>query len=445
MNNKKVKIGLICVGLEGERLELAQEFMQQAQQSLARKGLTVVNPDAVYTLTGAQVQDQAIACRQAGAVAIVYLIGTWILANHIIDAVQRVDLPVGVWGIPEESSFSSVGANVVHGAMEEMGIQHRLFYGDAQDQQTVEEISIFARAAMLRASLKGARMGLIGGRGINAYPTAADPNQIKALFGTEIEHIDQLLLLEKARNAPMDRVTEIARELKAAYTVEVADNTFERTVRVYIALSEIVEEYALDFCSVKCLDEFINQYTSCCVAVALSNDRGIVTGCQCNINASISMYLLSQLSDEPVFFGDVNVVHIKDCVARLINCGSIPTRLAKQASDVRFETQYEYMGAGSGACTMFCCKPGPVTFGTLGRRNGQYVMNIAEGQAFEQPIEELRWVRNWAQGFVRLKGDPMNFYNNILSNHSVLCYGSCEKELIEFCRLTGVTPNLNFL
>ena len=44
-------------------------------------------------------------------------------------------------------------------------------------------------------------------RTICAYPTT-DPNQIKALFGTEVEHIDQLVLLEKAKQVPDARAEE---------------------------------------------------------------------------------------------------------------------------------------------------------------------------------------------------------------------------------------------
>ena len=34
-------------------------------------------------------------------------------------------------------------------------------------------------------------------------------------------------------------------------------------------------------------------------------------------------------------------------------------------------------------------------------------MSIAEGQAFQEPMEKLAEVRTWAQGFVRLNCDPM--------------------------------------
>ena len=56
---------------------------------------------------------------------------------------------------------------------------------------------------------------LIGGRAISAYTTAADPNQIKEVSGTEVEHIDQLILLEKARGIREEQVDEPVALVKA--------------------------------------------------------------------------------------------------------------------------------------------------------------------------------------------------------------------------------------
>lgn len=444
MKVQPIKIGLVCVALEGERVDLAEKFLVTARKNLEEKGLEVINKDSRYTLKSEDVMSQSLQCKMNGAVTVIYLIGTWILADHVIDSVQQLNLPIGIWGIPEPASFSSVGANVVHGAMEEMNIKHKLFYGDADDSDVAADIAAFAKACGMVKECKGARLGLLGGRTISAYPTTADDNQIKAVFGIEVEHIDQLVLLEKARNIPYEESKKIVDLVRERYgIIDVSEEILIKSVNIYIALKEIKEKYKLDFCSVKCLGEFINTYTSCCLAVSMLNDEGFTTGCQCNVNAAISSFLFSLISDSPAYFGDINVVLKDERIARLINCGSTPGKLAGSYEDINIVTQYEYMGNGRGACTLFCCKDGRITFGTLGRIAGKYVMSIAGGEAFTEPIEYLKEVRNWAQGFVKLDCDPMVFYKNIRSNHSVACYGDYKKELIEFCSLTGVEAILN--
>ena len=100
--------------------------------------------------------------------------------------------------------------------------------------------------------------------------------------------------------------------------------------------------------------------------------------------------------------------------------------------------QYEYMGAGRGACTLFCLKEGDVTFGTLGRKNGEYVMNIAKGRAFKKPKEDLKTVRTWVQAFIKLQCEPMEFYKNLRCNHSVFGYGDHEEALAIVCEMLGI-------
>ncbi len=437
--DRQPKLGLICVGLAGERLDLAEKFHARAKDALAGAGIEIVNKADSYTTDGGQVLRQARACREAGAHALLYLAGTWLLAGHVVDAVQDVDLPAGIWGIPEPASFSSVGANVAHGALIEMNLSHRLFYGEPEDSAVIGEIARFAHACRVNRALRGARLGLLGGRCISAYPTAADANQVKALFGTEIEHVDQLVLLEKARSVPKETSRQLIERVKSTYgKVDVPEDMLIRSVNVYAALKEIIEEYSLDMCSVKCIGELMDRYCSCCLALTMLNDEGFPSGCQCNVNALLSGFILSGFSGEPVFMGDVNVVLMRESMARLINCGFIPGRLAGDLSEVQILSQYEYMGRGQGACTLFCMRGGTVTFGTLGRKNGRYVMHIAGGHAFSEPLGTLLEVRHWPQGFIRLRGDPMLFFQNLLSNHSVMGYGDHAAELKEFCALMGI-------
>ena len=439
MAAEKVKTGLVCVGLEGERNDLGRQFHETALRELAEIGIEVVNPDSSLTLTGEEVRGQTETCLALGAQSMVYLAGTWLLASHVVDAVRELNVPFGIWGIPEAASFSSVGANVLHGTLDEMGIRHWLFYGMPDERDVLRQIRNFAKAASVKRRLGAARMGVLGGRAISAYPTTADPIQIKKIFGTEVEHIDQMVLLQKAKNVAEDKCAVLVKQIRERYgSVDVPEKTLIKCASVYYALKEIIEEYSLDMVTVKCIGEFMDSYCSCCVALSMLNDEGYHCGCQCNLNALLSGYILTSLSGEPHFFGDVNMVDTKEGVARMIHCGSGPGKLAEDYEDIDIVEQYEYMGAGRGACTLFCCKEGDVTFGTLGRRNGEYVMNIASGSTFKKPKEELEAVRTWVQAFIRLQCDPMEFYRNLRCNHSVFGYGCHEEALMMLCEMLGI-------
>lgn len=434
-----VKTGLICVGLKGERNDLGGQFHEAAKRAFKDMGIEIVNPDSTFTLTGEDVKKQTEECLASGAQSIVYLAGTWLLACHVVDAVREIKVPFGIWGIPEAASFSSVGANVLHGTLDEMGISHWLFYGMPDDRDVLGHIESFAKAAAIKSMLACTRMGVLGGRAISAYPTAADPTQIKKIFGTEVEHIDQMVLLKKAENIAEEKCKALVSRIRERYgSADVDEETLKKCASIYYALKEIIEEYSLNMVTVKCIGEFMDSYCSCCIALSMLNDEGYICGCQCNLNALLSGYILSALSNEPHFFGDVNMVDIKEGVARMIHCGSAPGKLAESYKDIDIVEQYEYMGAGRGACTLFCLKEGDVTFGTLGRKNGEYVMNIASGKAFKKPKDELKAVRTWVQAFIKLQCDPLEFYKNLRCNHSVFGYGSHEETLVILCEMLGI-------
>lgn len=435
----RIKTGLVCVGLEGERNDLGREFHEKAKRAFRDIGIEIVNPDSTFTLTGEDVKEQTKECLASGAQSMVYLAGTWLLACHVVDVVRELKVPVGIWGIPEAASFSSVGANVLHGTLDEMGIPHWLFYGMPDDRDVLQRIESFAKAAAVKRMLAHTRMGVLGGRAISAYPTTADPIQIKKIFGTEVEHIDEMVLLKKAENIAEEQKKLLVSRIRERYgSADVPEETLKKCASVYYAMKEIIEEYSLDMVTVKCIGEFMDSYCSCCVALSMLNDEGYICGCQCNLNALLSGYILSALSKEPHFFGDVNMVDTKEGVARMIHCGSAPGQLAESYKDIDIVEQYEYMGAGRGACTLFCLKEGDVTFGTLGRKNGEYVMNIAKGRAFKKPKEDLKTVRTWVQAFIKLQCEPMEFYKNLRCNHSVFGYGDHEEALAIVCEMLGI-------
>jgi L-fucose isomerase len=424
--------------LEGERIDYAKRFEKEAREGFKKLNIEIVNVSGVK-LNRQSVVDASKEIEAENADAIIYLIGTWIFADSVVSAVQQVDLPIAVWGVPEPVSFSSVGANVIHGAFVEMGIAHKLFYGRPEENQTLQEIAVYCKAAMVKKRLKKARFGLIGGRAISAYTTAADPNQIKGLFGVEIDHIDQMIVLEKARAITDASATEYFSPRKTRYrSFDVSDDVLLKSIKTAMAVEQIIDEYELDMASIKCLGDFINIYTSCCMSVVFAGDAGFTMSCQCDVNATLSMYIIRLLSGGPAFYGDISTVMYADGEVRMINCGALPTALAPNAKDISWVTQYEYMGNGRGVCPVFCMKGGNVTFGYLGRVKGEYQMLIAQGTAFEKPIDEIVSVRTWPQGFARLHGDPRKFYYNLLSNHCVMGYGSLGMELRELCEFYDI-------
>ena len=70
---KNIDIGLICVGQQGERMDLAEDFPRRARAALAGIGLKVVKPKDRCTTTEDEVQAQTARCEEMGAVVVLYM------------------------------------------------------------------------------------------------------------------------------------------------------------------------------------------------------------------------------------------------------------------------------------------------------------------------------------------------------------------------------------
>lgn len=441
MENKyKPKIGLITVGLDGERLDLAEKFQYEALKKLSELEVEVIAEKDVK-INNKSIYKTSINFANKNADILIFLIGTWVSAPDIVTTILNISIPTVVWGIPDAASFSSVGANVVHGSLDELGVKHKLIYGHPGDIDIITEILIISKAAKAKNILKNSRLGLIGGRSIGMYPSSGDPIQIKKLFGIEIEHIDQLLLVKKAIDLEDSEIKSKYKDLSNYFNFDssIPKEAIFKSLRLYTATKQIIKERELDFVSIKCLEELINTYISCCLSNTILNNEGIVTSCQCDINATITMKLLNILTDGPAIFADINLIDVNEKIARLINCGTMPTKLASGVGEVSFGYQYEYMGKARGVCPYFCCKEGEVTLGMLNRINGEYVMLIFRGEAFLQSKQVFKEDREiWPHMFVKLSCDTLFLYQNIRSNHVAVGYGRVEKELKEYCDLINI-------
>jgi L-fucose isomerase len=442
--NRSTKVGLITVSLAGERVDLAEKFSTAAKRTLQDIGVDVIERQKVCIKQN-EISDSTRYLIENQTDCILYLIGTWIYAPSVVSVLQSVAAPAIIWGIPEGASFSSVGANVLHGSLDELGIHHKLVYGLPEDPQTALTIKKYALASKVKRLINRSRFGLVGGRSLGMYTATVDPIQVKNIFGIEIEHIDQSLLVEYAKRIEDNLAQSYFNKMKEEYgQISVPDNVMIKSIKLYYALKEIIIENNLDFIGVKCLEEVINIYTSCCLAVSMLNNEGIITACQSDVNAAILMKAINILSNQPTIFADLNCIDKQTKIARLINCGSMPTSLSKNPKDVDWGFQYEYMGKARGACPVFCCKGGQVTICAMSRIKGKYWMQIAQGEAFEQPKSRFSEVRDiWPQAFIKMNCDVDDYYQNLRSNHIVTGYGDFVDELIDYCQIANIDYIVN--
>jgi L-fucose isomerase len=434
-------IGLITLTLPTERMDLAEKWDKLAFAKLSDSGLAVLHHEKLVTTT----EDAINASKNLesnGAQCLVYLLGTWIHATQILQAVKQVSLPFIIWSIPDPATFSLTGGGVTHGSLDEIGIEHRFVYGSPNSPAVIREIISYARAAMVVHVLMGAKMGNIGGITMGMYTSMVDYGQVIDIFGVEIEHMDQYQWVLEAEKVPKKDVDATYTWLRQEFgKIFAPEEIVRKSIRLYLGLKTLVKDRNYKLISIKGQPEIIDNYTSACLAVALINDDEIPCACEGDLNAALTMYILSLLANQPALFADVNFIDTEKNMLRAVNCGAMATMLAKSRKNVEWGHQYEVMGKGRGMTTIFCCRPGEVTLARLSRVKGRYVMLITTGIAFEQPKEVFKEaVDIWPHAFIKLDGDSKRFLENCRSNHIHMVYGNFKGDLIAICKILGIEP-----
>jgi L-fucose isomerase-like protein len=359
------------------------------------------------------------------------LIATWSFDHYTVRIQQVTRLPVAIRSIPGIRTGSVVGGQQLQSVLYDLGTEHRLFYGPPDDPQTARQVAIYARGCALRKSLVGAKIAVIGRRTEGMTPTAVDEMEILRLFGARLLHygLDEF-------HALADQVDTAAAETEwggIAAQAKVVTSRPEHGVanaRTLLALRRMVADLDLQAVS-------IGSYPQCqgtmCLSIALLNEEGVPTGCEGDVNSTLAIYLLSQLSDAPVHFGEMLALDFEDSSIVTSHCGCGSPSLADDGGFILCPVRL----ANDGVCIRYTARPGPVTFVNLTGRKGNYRMCAFEGEAvptgmvFEgtplkfvtrTPLEKI-WQATADGGF---------------GHHWMTAYTHAAAELSEFCRLAGV-------
>jgi L-fucose isomerase-like protein len=359
------------------------------------------------------------------------LIVSWSFDHYTVRIQQVTRLPVAIRSIPGIRTGSVVGGQQLQSVLYDLGIEQRLFYGPPDDLHTARQVAVYARACALQKSLVGAKIAVIGRRTEGMTPTAVDEMEILRLFGARLLNygLDEFYALAEqvdsaAAEAEWERIAAQAKAVTSRPEHGVAN------ARTLLTLRRMVADLDLQAIS-------IGSYPQCqgtmCLSIALLNEEGMPTGCEGDVNSTLAIYLLSQLSHAPVHFGEMLALDFEDSSIVTSHCGCGSPSLADNGGFILCPVRL----ANDGVCIRYTARPGPVTFVNLTGRKGNYRMCAFEGQAVPT-------------GMV-FEGTPLKFVTHTpldkiwsavtvggFGHHWMTAYTHAAAELSEFCRLAGV-------
>ena len=429
-------------------------IIQRSKQALAQSGIEVVEHEIVLaTKEEARRALKKMKCDDRVDMVVLFS-GTWVWAAHLAAAIrdfQAAGKAVLLWTHPGSQGWRPVGGLVMHGGLLEIGVPHKFVYGDADDNETVLKIASYARAAHLRNLLNMSTIGAFGGRGMGQTCGVADPSQWMRMFGVDIDSRDTSELIRVAEAVSRNEISEVQPRLKKLFGALPENNLInERSIRLYLALRKIVEQEKFDFYTMQSFPGLGDDYSATCFAQSMMLEDGFGTSTLGDFNTALTVWLLTQLSRERVYYGDLQHVDKKRKEIKIIGDGACPPSLAGTLGPAGFSQHgIATEGKAGGLSVKLVCKVGEGILARLGRVNGKFHMVITRATIFEPPPEQIRERLNecgipfWPHGFLTVHGDIEKMLDNWTNEYACLGYGpELYPALVDFCELTGIHPVL---
>lgn len=451
------KVGFIVYGVHKDGLKdpMGQPFIdeavvQRSKDALTKAGIKLVTHEVVIASKEEAITAMRRMKHNEDVDAVILFSGTWVWAAHLVGAIRDYASSgkgVLLWTHPGSQGWRPVGGLVMHGGLLEIGVAHKFVYGAAEDPVTVEKIVSYARASHMKNWLNLSTIGTFGGRGMGQTCGVADPSQWMRMFGIDIDSRDTTELVRTAESISQAEIKTASTRLQKLFE-KAPDATVanERSLRLYLALKKVVEKEHFDFYTIQSFPGLGDYYSATCFAQSMMLEDGYGTSTLGDFNTALTVLLLTKLSTEPVYYGDLQHIDAKTREIKIIGDGACPPSLAGKLGPAGFaEHGIPTEGEAGGLSVKLICKVGEGVLARLGRINGEFQMVITRATVFEPPAKRVAsrldecGIPFWPHGFVTAHCDMDVLLQNWTNEYACLGYGShLFPALVDFCELTGI-------
>jgi L-fucose isomerase-like protein len=451
------KVGFIVYGVHKDGLKdpmgapfIDAALVARAKAALRKAGLTLLEHDVVIAS-----KPEARACLAAfkkmdDVDALVLFSGTWVWAAHLAGPLRDFAMtgkPIALWTHPGSQGWRPVGGLVMHGALKEIGVPHRFVYGACDSGPDLARLAAWCRAGALRNRLNLSTCGVFGGRGMGQTCGVADPSQWMRMFGIDLDTRDTTELVRTAEKVTAEELRRARARIQPLFSQRIpAGPVADRSIRLYLAIKKILARERWDFYTIQSFPGLGDVYSATCFAQSLILNDRVGTSTLSDFNTLLTVKLLTDLSAEPVYYGDLQHVDKARREIKIIGDGACPPSLAGKAGPARFaEHGIPTEGEAGGLSVDLVCKPGEGVLARLGRDQGRFEMVLARASVFEPGRADLRRRRLecgipfWPHAFVRAHADMDRLVQAWNNEYACLGYGAhLYEDLLAFCEQTGI-------
>ncbi len=436
------QVAYIPVGVGTFHLESAQTEFEKSKNMISQLTGEGVYPDEML-LT---LEDLDTFLDRIHPDLIIFQNITFANAAYASRVLKRFACPILLWTLREPvidggrlRLNSLTGAYSAANAIREFRQgEFEYVFGSPEEETVQAEVGAAIRAARVRYQLGHLKLAAIGHtpQGFG-FGRALDTDLMKT-FGVTLEAVEARELIGRARGYEDGACEEELAEAGKALVglEETPEQNRKDFARLYKAYKEYVKENGIGALASRCWPDFFTEFgTPVCGVLSLLNASGLAASCEADVYGALSMYIGSQLTGKPVFFGDPVSMDEKEGTVTYWHCGMAACSLARADTGARVGV---HPNRKIGPVMDFGCQAWEqATVFRVGRKpDGSFRFFIAGGEVLDKPKQFCG-----TSVVVKTKQAAKQVISESVKDgwepHFVVIYQNVEAELEKLAHMTG--------
>ncbi len=384
MMNRNINIGVVCLARKTYDFEAAFEIYKKSMAEMESVPNVTWSFEPELVIEVADAQKAARSLAQKGLDGLVIITGTFHLGHLALVLKKSINIPTLLWAFSElPYNGGKIRLNSVCGLNLNASNLYKAGYNDVSCHVGDNICPDWLEAVRMKAILSRSHIGLIGYRADGFFNLDIDELATYRQTGILIDHyeLDEVV----STDVSYDEMQEYAETIAKTFNTEaISERQKHLVAELCVKFDKFMKKYSIDALAVRCWPEFAN-LNGCapCAAMSILQSKGIILGCEGDIEGVMSMLICASLNVGTPFLADLSQVNFEDDTALLWHCGVAPVTLWDGKSSCSLDT---YFAAGRGVTAGFVMKSGELSLVRIDSARGKTRMFYQEGTAV--PMEK---------------------------------------------------------
>ena len=442
MSVERPCVGVVALGRPTFDVPYAEEILAKAWKNLEKLDVELIGkPELLFDADAVLAALPALKERKLDMLLLLQV--TFTDATMTVELGKEVDGLLVMWSFPEARTGgrlrlnSFCGVNLASHALSRNNLSIDYIHDAPDSAAARDRLMVLARAGAVVNDLQGARMKLVGHHPDGFDACNFNAEQLKAIFGVEVDQTPILDFINEVRELP-DSVADAPYERRAKdfpNLAELDQDATRKTLKVYSKLRQEADDRNYKGVAVRCWPDFFTEYgCAACGALALLNEDHTPGGCEADMLGVLTSVVLQNASGGSVFNTDLVDVNLEDDTIVFWHCGQAPIDMADREQTVQGTI---HSNRKLPLLSEFALKPGRITVARFSQGHEKLRLILAGAEMIKAPLA-FSGTAGTAKPDIPVAEFLDRMISEGLEHHTALTYGDHRPVLRAIAKRLGI-------